>query len=306
MRNAFCTALVDLYQARPFVFFTGDLGFMALEPLQAAMGHRFINAGIAEQNMVTVAAGVASEGELCWAYSIAPFIYARPFEQIRNDVCLHDFNVKLVGNGGGYGYGPMGSTHHAIEDYGALLTLQHMRVYVPAFADDLAPIVAGMAATPHPGYLRLGRCEKPKDFVLPDYAAWRLLLPGEAGVLVVAGPNAGGLLAALLPLPAQERPQLWVVSELPFSVAPPPEELIGAIARSGILFVAEEHVAQGSVGQMLSYALMQRQVHPRVFRHFHAHGYRSGRYGSQAFHRRENGLDADSIGAGMRILEAAE
>src|SRR5882757_11327316 len=103
MRNAFCSAMVALSAKKPLVFLTGDLGFMALEPLQCAMGERFINAGVAEQNMVSVAAGAARIGEQCWAYSIAPFIYGRPFEQIRNDVCLHDFNVKLVGNGGGYG-----------------------------------------------------------------------------------------------------------------------------------------------------------------------------------------------------------
>ena len=127
MRNAFCSALVAMSAERKFVFFTGDLGFNALEPLQEAMGGRFINAGVAEQNMVSVAAGAASIGEQCWVYSIAPFVYARPFEQIRNDVCLHDFDVKLVGNGGGYGYGVMGATHHAIEDYGVLCSLQNMK-----------------------------------------------------------------------------------------------------------------------------------------------------------------------------------
>ena len=197
MRNAYCAAMIALQAERDIVFFTGDLGFMALEPLQAAMGGRFINAGVAEQNMISVAAGAARGGLQCWTYSIAPFIYARPFEQIRNDVCLHDVDVKMVGNGGGYGYGVMGATHHAIEDYGVMCGLQNMRVHVPAFADDLAPIVSRMAADRHPAYLRLGRCEKPKEFVLPAYAGWRCLLPGGQGVLVVVGPGAGGMLAEL-------------------------------------------------------------------------------------------------------------
>ena len=92
--------------------------------------------------MVSVAAGLARSGLRPWVYSIAPFIYARPFEQIRNDVCLHDLPVRLVGNGGGYGYGVMGGTHHALEDYGALLCLQHMRAFVPAFGADLGPMIA--------------------------------------------------------------------------------------------------------------------------------------------------------------------
>ena len=93
------------------------------------MGSRFINAGVSEQNMVSVAAGLARSGLRPWTYSIAPFLYARPFEQIRNDVCFHHLPVILVGNGGGYGYGVMGSSHHALEDYGCLLTLTpHARI----------------------------------------------------------------------------------------------------------------------------------------------------------------------------------
>jgi transketolase len=295
MRNAFCSALVALSAEQPLIFLTGDLGFMALEPLQKAMGARFINAGVAEQNMISVAAGAASAGEQCWAYSIAPFMFARPFEQIRNDVCLHDFDVKLVGNGGGYGYGVMGATHHAIEDYGVLCTLQHMRVHVPAFAEDVAPIVARMAADPHPAYLRLGRCEKPEGWTLPDYAPWRRLLPGSTGVLVVVGPGAGGLLAQASALAEADRPELWVATELPFRAEAVPQACLDRIRETGALFVWEEHVAHGGAGQMLAHLLLEQGVHPRRFRHFHAKGYLSGRYGSQTFHRAENGLDPATV-----------
>jgi transketolase len=295
MRSAFCDALLQRHDERAIVFFTGDLGFMALEPLRERMGERFINAGIAEQNMISVAAGTASLGEQCWAYSIAPFVFGRPFEQIRNDVCLHDADVKIVGNGGGYGYGVMGGTHHALEDYGVLLTLQNMHVYVPAFADDLAPLTERMAANPHPSYLRLGRCEKPKDFVLPPYAPWRRVLEGDAGVLIVVGPNAGGIIAQARTLPKAIRPDIWVVSELPLAIAPMPDACRARIARLDRLFVLEEHVAQGSVGHMIAADLLAHGTPPRVFKHFCAKGYVSGRYGSQAFHRRECELDPATV-----------
>ncbi|HEX3864309.1 MAG TPA: hypothetical protein VHY35_21710 [Stellaceae bacterium] len=294
MRQAFCSALVALSQERPLIFFTGDLGFMALEPLQQAMGRRFVNAGVAEQNMVGLAAGAASTGEQCWAYSIAPFIYGRPFEQIRNDVCLHDMDVKLVGNGGGYGYGVMGATHHAIEDYGVLLTLQNMRVFVPAFADDLEPVVRRMATDPHPAYLRLGRCEKPNGWELPPYAPWRCLLAGELGVLIVVGPNAGSILQAASVLPEQARPEIWVASELSATLSVP-AACRARIVETGALFVLEEHVPHGSFGQMLAYALLEIRESPPLFRHFAARGYPSGRYGSQAYHRTESGLEARSV-----------
>ena len=145
MRDAACRAWVALAQRAPFVFLTGDLGFRALEPLRDALGERFVNAGVAEQNMVSVAAGLASQGLSAWVYSIAPFCYARPYEQIRNDVCLHGFPVKLVGNGGGYGYGAMGATHHALEDYGVLLALPAMEAWIPAFDADVAPAIEALA-----------------------------------------------------------------------------------------------------------------------------------------------------------------
>src|SRR6516225_772469 len=127
MRTELCTALVARSKLPEMVFLTGDLGFMALEPLRDSLGNRFINCGVAEQNMVTVAAGLAKAGFDVWVYSIAPFCYARAFEQIRNDVCLHGLPVRLLGNGGGYGYGVMGPTHHALEDYGVMLTLPACR-----------------------------------------------------------------------------------------------------------------------------------------------------------------------------------
>ncbi len=112
MRQQLCDALVARSIKPDMVFLTGDLGFMALEPLRESLGERFINAGVAEQNMVSVAAALAREGMEPWVYSIAPFCYARPFEQIRNDITFHKLPVKLIGNGGGvrvWCYGPNAS-----------------------------------------------------------------------------------------------------------------------------------------------------------------------------------------------------
>ncbi len=295
MRNVTCQALVDLYADSRFVFMTGDLGFMALEPLQKAMGHDFVNAGVAEQNMVSVAAGIASGGLQCWVYSIAPFLYARPFEQIRNDVCLHDFDVKLVGNGGGYAYGSMGSTHHALEDYGALLTLQNMRIFVPAFSEDVTVLVKKMGSWRGPVYLRLGRCEKPKDFCLPNYAPWRRLLSGDGDVLIVTGPLVGGFVEIMGQMDSTHRPELWVLSELPILPSDVPVELIQAIIAKQQVCVVEEHVAQGGVGQMFAHFILSRRLPVQRFLHFHAKGYLSGLYGSQAFHRKECGIDAQGV-----------
>ena len=114
-------------------------------------------------------------------------------------------------------------------------------------------------------------------------------------MLIVVGPNAGGILQEALALPEPSRPEIWVVSELPLALAPMPEACKARIAERGALYVLEEHVAQGSVGHMVASALLVDGAAPRVFRHFFAKGYLSGRYGSQAFHRRECGLDAPTV-----------
>lgn len=302
MRDVFCQSLVSASARRPdFVFLTGDLGYRALEPLQAAMGERFINAGVAEQNMVSVGAGLARNGLRPWVYSIAPFAYARPYEQIRNDVCLHGLPVVVVGNGGGYGYGVMGATHHALEDYGALLCLPRMRAYVPAFDEDLRAQVDRLFDVDHPAYLRLGLSELPKGREAPAYAPWRRLTEGGGWVVLVAGTLAGGIWEAALALEGPARPTLWLVAELP--VAELPEAFLADLARSRRLLVVEEHVAQGGLARMVAEKLLTGGLAPDRFEARAALGYLSGRYGSQKFHRRECGLDPASV---ARFLAAEE
>jgi len=278
-----------------FVFLTGDLGFKALEPLRDVMGRRFINAGVAEQNMVSVAAGLARAGMRPWAYSIAPFIYARPFEQARNDVCLHGLPVVLVGNGGGYGYGVMGATHHALEDYGVMLTLPGMRVFVPAFDGDLAPMVRQMMALHSPSYFRLGLSEEPKDVALPTYAPWRRLVVGDEGgaTILVVGPLVGGIIVAARQVRPGLRPTVWLVSELP--IVEVPQAFLDDVRRCDHFIVVEEHVAHGGLGGMIATQLLHRAIAPSRFSHVAARGYVSGLYGSQGFHRRESGLDAAAV-----------
>lgn len=293
MRDVFCQALVRAAEHPDFVFLTGDLGFAALEPLCAVLGRRFINAGVAEQNMVSVAAGLAHKGFRPWVYSIAPFVYARPFEQIRNDICLHQLPVVLVGNGGGYGYGVMGATHHALEDYGSLLTLPAMRCFVPAFDDDVSVMAAHLMSVPFPAYLRLGRSEAPKGTTLPAYQPWRRLCGGGGATLLVVGPLVGGLLEAALQMDKPSRPSVWLLAELPIEDVP--AEFVSDIARSQHLVAVEEHVPHGGAGQMLAHRLAMMGVMPRRFEHRAAHNLPAERYGSQKFHRRQCGLDAASI-----------
>lgn len=295
MRKQFCDAIAQRSQRADMVFLTGDLGFMALEPVRDVMGERFINAGVSEQNMISVAAALARQRFDVWVYSIAPFCYARPFEQIRNDISFHNLPVTIVGNGGGYGYGVMGSTHHAIEDYGVLLTLDNMQIYAPAFEEDVATVVDLAGDCSGPSYLRLGRGEAPPGFEVPAYAPWRLLTRGGGPHVVAVGPLAGTYIRAFLDIAEAERPNLWVVCEMPVHRYPPPEELVAAVVGGAALVVAEEHVAQGGFGAALVMHLAERRIAIQHFRHLAAKTHTFSRYGSQAYLRAQSGLDVDSV-----------
>lgn len=301
MRKQLCDALVARSADPRMVFLTGDLGFMALEPLQAAMGNRFINAGVAEQNMITVAAALARQGLEIWAYSIAPFLYARPFEQIRNDIAFHRLPVRLIGNGGGYGYGVMGPTHHAIEDYGVLLTLPNMAVYAPVFDEDVPAVIERAGAAPGVCYVRLGRGEAPRGYAVPAYAPWRQLVDGGGPVLIAVGPLAGTYIQACLDLTWARRPRLWAAAEMPLAARPIPPELLAQIQAADVLAIAEEHVAQGGFASQLLLHLAGQGVTTHRFTHLHARAHHYERYGSQPYLRRQSGLEPASMLAALDL-----
>ncbi|AWM87684.1 transketolase family protein [Microvirga sp. 17 mud 1-3] len=289
MRNAFASTLIEQCNHPDQFFLTGDLGFMALEGVRAAFGQRFINMGVAEQNMVGVAAGLVREGLKAFVYSIAPFCYARPFEQIRNDICLGRLPVCLVGNGGGYAYGHMGPTHHALEDCAAMTALG-VRVLVPAFDEDIPAMLRFIGG---PTYLRLGYDARPKGTAVPTYEPWRLVLDGDRGAIVALGPLAGLAWGALERIERSKRPAVWAVSELPLTSVP--DDILKHARDGRPVIVVEEHVAAGGLGMQFSHFLATHNKPIRRFVHRYAHGYPTERFGSQAYHRRISGLDQEAI-----------
>jgi transketolase len=190
----------------------------------------------------------------------------------------------------------MGATHHAIEDYGVMLALPHMRVFIPAFDRDLRPMLDLLTNIESPAYLRLGLSEEPKELALPPYGAWRQLVDrgarGRATILAV-GPLVGGIVDAVRNIAADRRPSVWLLSELP--IVDMPQPFVEDVTSSPHLVVVEEHVEHGGAGSMVAHSLLTRNIAPRRFSHLAARGYPSGLYGSQKFHRRESGLDPSSV-----------
>ena len=289
MRVEFAQAMIDSFDKHPeMVFITGDLGYMALEEVQAKFGEKFINAGVAEQNMVTIAASMAHEGFVPWLYSISPFVTLRPYEQIRNDACLHDLPVKLVGNGGGYGYGIMGATHHNIEDIGAMRILPNMRVYVPFTASDVAQAIGQMQLDPHPNYLRLNQGAK-ISYPVGSFTQWRKIKDGTEGVVVGTGP----VVENICNLDIATDLEIWVVSIFP--IAEIPVELIASVNVTQKLIVIEEHTGECGLRETLSFHLMNSLTSNIKILSLSANGYPSGKYGDQKWHQAENALGGESL-----------
>jgi len=292
MRAEFAQAMIALFQKRrDLVFITGDVGYMALEGIAKVYAERFINAGIAEQNAVSLAAGLAREGHLPWVYSSAPFVVLRPYEQIRNDVCLHRLPVKLVGNGGGYGFGIMGATHHALEDVGAMRALPSMRIYVPLTATDVDQVVNMMAEDPLPNYLRLNTAaEIPGE--VSTFAPWRRIKRGRSCIVIGMGP----VLRSLYDMGDEELLddiEIWSVGMLPIDGIP--ADLTASIREKRTVVTIEEHYGSCGLGEALSHLLLTRAVFPQSFTSLHAAGYPTGRYGSQRWHQEESGLAGHAL-----------
>ena len=285
-------------QRNDLVFVTADLGYAALEGVAESFGERFINTGVAEQNAVSLAAGLARAGHLPWVYSAAVFAALRPYEQIRNDVCLHELPVKIVGNGGGYAYGIMGATHHALEDVGAMRALPNMRLYLPLTSTDVAQVVAMMARDTCPNYLRLGMSAKiPGE--LPDFAPWRRLKRGKSCVVIGMGP----VLQNLYQPPVSElldELEIWNVGTLPLERMP--DELAESIADKRRVITIEEHYRACGLAEALSYLVLKSGIVLDSFHSLSAAGYPSGRYGSQRFHEQESELAGANLHSRLQQL----
>jgi transketolase len=162
MRTAFFNTLADLAACDDRIFFlTGDLGFGVVETFARRFPDRFLNVGVAEQNMTGVATGLALSGKVVFTYSIGNFSTLRCLEQIRNGPCYHNANVKVVSVGGGLVYGSLGMSHHATEDLAIMRVLPNLTVVAPGDPVETALATEALVWKNGPAYLRLGRAGEP-------------------------------------------------------------------------------------------------------------------------------------------------
>jgi len=294
MRSAFIEELTRLARLdRNIVLVVGDLGFGVVGKFAEELPAQFVNAGVAEQNMTGLAAGMAMSGRTVLTYSIANFPVIRCLEQIRNDVCYHDANVKIVAVGGGMAYGSLGMTHHATEDLAIMRAMPNMVVLAPN--DPVEAKLATRAAVEHRGpvYLRLGKQgEKRVHATDPEFQigkSIRMREGGDATLVVTGGLLQNAMEAAeLLASRGIQAAVISAPSLKPFDAQ--------ALNDSTALFTIEEHSVIGGLGGVVAETLLEREQRPRIFKRIGLPGEQfSSKVGDQDYLRREFGLDPDGI-----------
>lgn len=302
MRTSFIETLIEIARADPTVWLlNADLGFSVLEPFAAEFPERYVNVGVAEQNMIGIAAGLALSGQKVFVYSIANFPTMRCLEQIRVDVCYHQAHVIVVAVGGGFAYGSQGYTHHAIEDLAVMRSLPGLRVVAPGDPHETRALTRHLAATPGPGYLRLGRAGEPALHAGPFEPALLGPITARDGSDVALVSTGGVLVEALgaADILAESGISARVVSVpvlKPFDNA----ALLAALDGVPCLATIEEHSEIGGLRDTLAPVLAMRADGRRFLSFAVKDGATRGVILSQQTMRAHCGIDAASIAAGVK------
>jgi transketolase len=302
VRTTFLNTLFELAkQDRRIVFVTGDLGFGVVEPFMEQLPDQFVNAGVAEQNMTGLAAGMALSGKIVFTYSIANFPTLRCLEHIRNDICYHQANVKVVSVGGGFAYGSMGATHFATEDLGVMRMLPGITIVAPG--DPVETEHATRAVVEHPGpcYLRLGKAGEPK--VHKSEIQFRLgraiqVRDGKDATLISTGGMLHNTVAAAELLEKQGL-RARVLSM--HTLKPLDEEaVLSAASETAAIFTVEEHSIIGGLGGAVSELLAEASPVRIPFKRLGTPSRFPPRVGSQEYLLAEHGLTAGQIAETVR------
>lgn len=302
MRNAFIKALTNLAAQDERVFLlTADLGFTVLEEFQERFPDRFINVGVAEQNMLGIAAGLAKSGYLPFVYSIATFASMRGYEFFRNGAISHHLPVRVISVGGGFEYGTAGNTHHALEDIAIMRTQPGLEIYAPADAIQAEKILLNTMSRPAPIYYRLGKNEKIRIVGLDiPFAVGEVALLQEGNDLLFLATGAVTQQAQIATLELF-RENVSVGLAILSSIAPCDMHSLASLLRSyRYVVTVEEHFANGGIGSLVAECIAEQGVCCKLSRV--AVRERKQRVGSQAYHCQQHGLTAEQLTSHARTV----
>ena len=259
MRTAFIRTLTELAaKDRRVCLIVGDLGYSVIEEFAERFPDQFLNAGVAEQDMIGIAAGMSMTGRVVFTYSIGNFGTLRCLEQIRNDVCYHNANVKVVSVGGGLAYGNLGVTHHASEDVAILRALPNMTVVAPGDPVEAGLATRALVEQDGPAYLRLGKAGEPvvhQDE--PRYELGRAITLRDGGDLTLIA--SGSMLATTAAVAEQIAAKGLSVRVLSMHTIKPldREAVVAAATQTKLVFTLEEHSVEGGLGGAVAEVLAE-------------------------------------------------
>jgi transketolase len=295
LRKVFAAELVALAERdERIVLLTGDLGYTVLEPFAERFPSRFFNVGVAEQNMVGLATGLAEAGFVPFCYSIATFGTLRPYEFVRNGPLAHDLPVRIVGVGGGFDYGENGLTHYALEDIALMRAQPRMTVLAPADDDQAAAAVAGTTELPGPAYLRVARAGPPVPGLDGRFRLGRAETIGSGADVALVGLGAAAVEAveAAAALEAEGLATMVVVVS-GFNPSPT-EDLAGLLAGIPLAVSVEAHYVVGGLGSFVAETIAEAGLDCRLVRC----GVRTmptGESGSREYLQEQHGLSPAAI-----------
>jgi transketolase len=295
MRNSFANQLFDEAQNNPqLLLISGDLGFGVLDKFADILPAQYMNLGIAEQSMMSIAGGLASQGFFPFVYSIANFPTFRCLEQIRNDISYMGNRVCIVAVGPGFAYGQLGYSHHAIEDISVMRSIPNLRIYNPSDEVEMKVALKEILSSSEPSYLRLG---KGGELALGieskgDLNSLAKLRPGSHGCLVYSGIIGSEVLKAREILFSKGL-EVAVYSIPRIYPAPNIESILQEFQENLILTV-EEHTIHGGFGSAFLEWSTNYHQRPRI-KNLGVAGNIRNQIGSQAYLRKLHGLDAEGI-----------
>jgi transketolase len=306
MRDAFVGRLTDLADADPrIMLITGDLGFGVLTKFAQRFPRQFINAGVAEQNMMGLATGLAMEGHIVFTYSIANFGTLRCLEQIRNDAAYHDANVKVVAVGGGFSYGALGVSHHATEDLAILRAVPGVTVVAPNDDWEAAEATAALVRRPGTAYLRLDRSSvagTPAQHEEFSLGTARTVREGQAATII----TTGGMLAEALAAHDTLSREGLITRVVSLHTLTPIDTaaILDACRATGGIVTVEEHSVVGGLGSAVAEVCADASLFPRAFRRIGLRAGFSSIVGGQQYLRTRYGIDSAAIVEAVRSMSS--
>ena len=287
MRGQIIDAIFARMASNQDIFFlTADMGINLVEKFEDKYPDRFVNVGIAEQNLVGVSAGLANLGYRPFAYTISNFAVHRCFEQIRNDIGIHDYPVVLLGTSAGYDNAPLGPTHHIIDDWGAIKLIPEIDIYCPSSVVYAQALVDHLLATARPAYVRIGKGEHKNPDSTDHFVA--LLGTAQSTILV----SYGGLVQDCLA--AQKRDASLAVLAVNRLRPLEEEKLVETLRPYDRIIVVEDHFPSSGLYGSLCEMLIRHPLKARL-QSLAPRDYTMDVGTSNAYFHHKYGLDADGI-----------